>query len=306
MPDSDKPILPEVHKDTCQKLFHLDEKIVDLLVQRYQILATPLRESPSKTCDSSRPHLHDLFFHDYIPFLEKLSQRVHDVPLHTASLSRVFCEIIAATSPQHRTTSIAVFTPSHEIGYLELCRNFYGTYVQTVPAHTTGSVIRSVATGETVLGIVPLPKQDDPCRWWPLLLSHQVSTPRIVARLPFTGLGHNRDDGLEALVLCCPSYTFSNDTLIPDSGRYRTLVSVETLEGISRASLGELFTKAGFHVLEMPDCVVPAAGARIHLIEINDHLNQDDPRLLLLKEGAPIMSLTILGGYKVSCEDGDE
>ena len=162
---------------------------------------------------------------------------------------------------------------------------FYGSYVQTIPTHTTGSVVRAVATGETVLGVVPLPKQDDPYRWWPLLLSHQVNTPHIVARLPLTGFEQSRDDGREALVLSCHPRPIPDDALIVGSDPCRTFVSIETLEGISRASLGELFTKADLHVLEMPDCVVPAAGARIHLIEINDHLNQDDPRLTLLKKG---------------------
>lgn len=303
MPDSDKPTLPATNDALSRRLLDVDGKIADLMVLRRQILEEADHQPSSCTEHRADEGAYDLHLHGCGPLLEKLLQRVKETPLHTPSFIRVFCEIFAATSPRQDTTSVAVFMPSRGAGYLELCRDFYGAYVQTTPVHTTGSVVRLVATGEATLGIVPLPKQDDPHRWWPLLLSTQPNTPRIVARLPFTGPGQGRGDGLEALVLYRHPLSPFGTASMYHSNPGRALISIETLEGISRASLGELFTKVGLRVLEMPDAIVPATGARLHLVEIEDNLTQDDPRLHTLKSRSPITSLTVLGRYAPPLEE---
>ena len=114
--------------------------------------------------------------------------------------------------------SPSLFLPPHETSYLELCRNFYGSYVKTIPAHTTGSVIRAVATEEAVLGIAPLPKQDDSYRWWPSYYQAKHVHRVLWHDSPFTGLEKSREGGeLEALVISCHTRSFDDDPLASDS-----------------------------------------------------------------------------------------
>ena len=67
MPDSDKPILPAANKDIYQKLLDLDEKMADLLIQRYQTLEADVYRGLPGILGSFRPHSGNFFLHDYAP-----------------------------------------------------------------------------------------------------------------------------------------------------------------------------------------------------------------------------------------------
>src|SRR5262249_61460792 len=76
---------------------------------------------------------------------------------------------------------------------------------------------------------LPLPQDGDGDPWWPHLVSADVQTPRVIARLPFGSPGNARAGGLHALAIGrgAPEPT----------GADRSLLVIDTTPEISRTRL---------------------------------------------------------------------
>lgn len=293
MPDSETTLTLPTLAELRKRIDTIDNQIIDLLLERGNTVSTVgdvKRAAGENVGIFLRPGRE-------MQILRRLVKRAEGARFRRSVIVRIWRELFAAMVSLEGPLSMAVFTPVRGSGYLELGRDSYGAYTRTIPSQSAGSVVRMVADGDAVVGIVPLPGPDDRDRWWPHLLSDQPDTPSIVARVPFAGPGTGRGDGLEGLVIC----------RLPqeDTGDDRTCVCVETDDSISRSGVGDLVGRVGLTAVEVPDAVPSAAGTRIHFVEIDGCVLSGDNRLRALADTAQVHRVRVVGGYAVPFAPGD-
>ncbi|MEO5374665.1 MAG: chorismate mutase [Alphaproteobacteria bacterium] len=274
---TDVPPLPDLRRE----IDRIDDAIHDLLMQRTEVVEkighakkgggylVPGREAE---------------------VLRRLVKR-HSGRLSRAVIVRIWRELFSALVAVQGPFAVAVYMPRRGEGYLEIARDQYGSYTNTISFTSAAQVIRAVTDGVATVGILPLPQDDAASPWWHTIIGDAPSTPRIIARLPFTGPGPGRGDGREALAVARPPSEISEND--------RTLVVFETASGISRASLFRQLSGA-----DLGECA--HLGQRelgdeawLHILEVNGHVTSDDQRLrhLVEMDGALVRRVSVIGGY---------
>jgi hypothetical protein len=198
-------------------------------------------------------------------------------------------EMLAATVRLQSPFSVAVFAPADRPGFWDLARDHYGSNTPMSAYDTVGQVIRAVGGGTGSVGVLPLPKAEEPEPWWPQLLSTDDDAPRVVARLPFGARGNARAD-TDALAIGRGGRQ--------ESGLDRTFFGAECSAAISRPRIAELLSTVG------PGCAFIACSGRgkaVYLIEVGGFVPISDRRLnsIRLELGAGLERLVPLGGYAV-------
>jgi hypothetical protein len=160
-------------------------------------------------------------------------------------------------------------------------------------------VVRAVAEGEALIGVLPLPREDDADPWWPVLAAGGGGRgqPRVVARLPFVAAGNARGERPGALAIARQAPEPTGDD--------RSLLAVETAGQISRARLAELLRQAGLAPGQHVAATAPGGGeARLSLIEVDRFVPADDAAVKALGEtaagaidGGTIARAVVIGAY---------
>ncbi|NKD76885.1 chorismate mutase [Haematospirillum sp. H1815] len=292
MPESNTTLALPTLGALRERIDAIDNQVLDLVLERSHIVSTVgdvKRAAGESVGIFLRPGRE-------MQILRRLVKRAEGAKFRRSVIVRIWRELFAAMVALEGSLSMAVFTPVRGSGYLELGRDSYGTYTRTIPSQSAGSVVRMVADGDVVVGIVPLPGPDDRERWWPHLLSDQPDTPSIVARVPFAGPGTGRGDGLEGLVICrLPQENTGDD---------RTYVTLETDDSLSRSGVGELVAQVGLTVVEVPDSIDAGPDTRIHLVELEGCILADDPRLQSVLTLPQVRKFRVVGGYAVPFPPG--
>ncbi len=220
--------------------------------------------------------------------LRRLVSR-HQGRFPKATLIRLWRELIGGMCGVQGQMTVAVYMPERGAGFLELARDQYGAYTPMTAYTSPGQVVRAVADGSALVGVLPTPDREDIEPWWISLMGD--GTPRIIAKLPFAGPGQGRGDGVEALAIA---------RLDPDPTGYdRSWLAVETQPDISRARLRSVLGAAG---LEPTDLAATQRGEDrwLHLVEISGALSADDRRIArLIDRKEPVEHCVVLGGYPV-------
>ena len=174
----------------------------------------------------------------------------------------------------------------NDAGLLELAREHYGTYPQIVIHRSEGQVIRAVADGQAVVGILPVPSEDSTSRWWTSLMGDHAGLPRVAARLPFV-VRNNRS--AEAIAIARVTQENTGDD--------RSWLGIDTQPDVSRARLIGSLKNAGFENINFLDAH-RTDEILLSLIEVSGCLQADDPRLAYLVHQDKIThKVVILGGY---------
>jgi chorismate mutase len=215
----------------------------------------------------------------------------HHGPFPRVTLVRLWREMISGMISVQGPMSVAVYMPDRGGGYLELARDHYGSNTTMTPLRSPGQVVHAVAEGSAVVGILPMPDSDDADGWWNNLLSDNPEIPRIVGRLPFSGPGPGRGDGIEALAVA---------QLTPTATGYdRSWLGLEAVPNVSRARLRSALGAVGIEPIHL--VATQRSGEVWHyLVEVAGHLSPDDRRLTRLVEGSQtVVRAFVLGGYPV-------
>jgi hypothetical protein len=186
-------------------------------------------------------------------------------------------------------------------GLWDLARDHYGSLGAMSELATASQVVRAVAEGEAMIGVLPLPREDDQDPWWPALAagSGGKGQPRVVARLPFVAAGNARGERPEALAIARQPPEPTGDD--------RTLLAIETTAQISRARLVDLLRQAGFASgLHVSTALQGDADARLSLVEVDRFVAESDAVLKGLGDVAPsgieggaIARAVVIGAYAV-------
>ena len=115
--------------------------------------------------------------------IRRLAAR-HSGPLPFGAVARIWREIISASAAQQKQMSVAVYAPPAMPGPWDLARDHFGSQIPMTPLQSPSQVIRAVTERDSVLGVLPVPLEDDAEPWWPQLLSLDADAPRVIQRLP--------------------------------------------------------------------------------------------------------------------------
>ena len=215
----------------------------------------------------------------------------HQGPFPQRVLVRLWREIVSAFSAIQGPFAVAASAPEGGPDLAPLARDHFGSESPVRRYGSAAGVLRAVTDGEATVGVLPLPRDDDEDPWWRVLSRDDGARPRIVARLPFAAPAA-RSDHDEALAVA----------LLPheESGEDRSYLVLEAGEPISRSSLVSRFAEAGLAVVDI--CLWSDEPVhRLHLVEVEGHLAEDDARLARLAGDGPeaIGQLWVVGGYAV-------
>ena len=272
--------------DLRREIDSLDDAIHDLLVKRVRVTER-IAEAKQKT-DGGRQFVRP---GREAQILRRLLAR-HKGAMPRPVVARIWREMIAAVCRMHSRIKVAVCAPVKSVGYWDLARDHYGSATPMTLHHSPQIVLRMVSENDDVMGVLPVPGQNDDPPWWPYLATDVESAPRIIARLPFVADAGSRIEDLDALVVA---------RIPPEpSGDDVSLLAVAADEEVSRDRLREILMSAGIdgHPIAIHSEGTEAAGW-LHLVEVAGFVAGNDRRLAAVVDADPgtVRGVVSLGAY---------
>lgn len=266
-----------------RKIDAIDDSIHDLIMQRTELVekvkdlkrGMPIKIRPSREAE----------------IVYRLLRR-HKGRFPRRELTEIWRHLIMATLCFEGPFSVAVFMPSTEGAYWDLARDHFGIFTPMARFLSARAAIEAIAAGNATVGVLPMPRQDDPDPWWPSLMSDRPNIPRVIARLPFAGPSNGLGGELEALAVCPVAVT--------PTGRDRTYVALDIAPQLESKSFEQEMSALGlaplFAAVWQGD---QGPQSRLGLAEIDGFLSSDDLRLKAATDriGAPGARAVIVGGY---------
>jgi chorismate mutase len=263
----------------------IDETIHDLLIRRTQLVedVRSIKRNWRVKIQPSRE----------AEILYRLVER-HRGPFPKRDLVAMWRILICATLSFEGPFSVAVYAPAEDGGYWDLARDHFGPCTPMARHGSVRAVIETVHRQDAIVGVLPFPRHDEHDPWWRHIVTSNPEAPKIIARLPFAGLGTGRGNLVEGLVVC--------PVMVTPTGRDRSFLAAETERGVGLAQLGMALQEAGlvptFATAWRDEGPPPAC---LCLIEVDGWLGGDDGRLQRLQGrlGRSLHRLILLGGYAV-------
>lgn len=260
----------------------VDDAVHDLLMQRAEIVEAirqakgeqPIALHPGREAD----------------ILRRLAAR-HRGRLPVAVLLRMWRELLAGTTRLQGQFTIAVAVDEHNRVMWDLARDHFGSTTPITAVTVPLQAVRAVNDGTATIAIVPWPDSEDQAPWWLSLLPDDIKTPHVVARLPFLVPAEGGEEQVALAVAAIPHEPTGDD---------HTLITLELGEAVSRSRLKETLEAAGLPPIAFWSTVGQSDANRvIQLIEIDDFVGDDDPRLdeLIGRLGPPGLRAKTIGGF---------
>jgi chorismate mutase len=263
-------------------LDEIDDRLQDLLIDRAEIVSRIRASKKNDNLPALQPARE-------AEIIRRLVARHHGA-FPIANLVRMWREMLAATVRMQSPFSVAVFVPRDGQGFWDLARDHYGSNTPMTAYGSIPAVIRAVTGGESSVGVLPMPLDDEPEPWWPDLLPIDENTPHVIARLPFGASGNARNGGSELLAI---GYGIQQE-----SGLDCTFLLAEAAQDVTRDRILQLLSASGLV------CIFFASTRResaVNLIGIEGFVPISDARLDTLRAelGTKLYRLSPLGGYAV-------
>ena len=198
--------------------------------------------------------------------LRRIAER-HEGSFPLQAALRIWREIITACSYIQGGFKVAYFSGDDGMGVRALTRDHFGTLATLIPCGSAAQVLQQVSEDANVIGVLPFPQSEEAECWWPALARNGGKTPRVIARLPFGGIGKEGFGEALAVSLIDPE----------PSGDDSSFLILELLEPLSRSSLKTLLEKAGLEVVALQAYGESSGG--LQLLEVAGFLAEDDPAL---------------------------
>jgi chorismate mutase / prephenate dehydratase len=267
----------------------IDDAIQDLLIRRTGLVEEVraikrdwrVKIQPSREAD----------------IIYRLIQRHHG-PFPKRDLVAIWRILICATLSFEGPFSVAVYVPREDDGTWDLARDHFGPCTPMIRHGSMRSVIEAVHRQDAIVGVLPMPRQDDADPWWRHLATGRPDAPKIIARLPFAGYVASRGGMAEALAICPVS--------VKPTGRDRSFIVAEWESRLGLDQLARALRQAGL----VPSFTavwreLEAPRAWLYLAEVEGWLAPDDVRLQQLPQimDTPPKRLLLVGGYAMPLDD---
>mgnify|MGYP001307212955 CR=1 FL=1 len=274
---ADKSNERESLNDLRGEIDEIDEQLHDLLVRRGGLVERIRAVKRLESIATVRPG-REAFI------LRKLKNR-HKGNFPVGAVFRIWREIIAGiTRMEMSEYNIAVYTAEGDQGYWDLARDQFGTMTPMTGYSSRRDVLRVVDEGNSTLGVVPCPSEDDTDPWWIGLMVPDGL--RVAYKLPFFADTNARTTANG------PAVAFAIGRILPEpSDSDRTLLVLVTEEPLSRAALADLTERA-----ELPSTMLASSqqGDWFHLVEIDGFVSEKDERLTALNDTEEILRISVL------------
>lgn len=263
------------------RIDEIDEALHDLLMQRAEVVEK-IGRSKGGRGPALRPGRE-------AAILRKLATR-HRGKLPLSVVVRIWREMIAGYTRMQAPFAAAVYAPEGERILWDIARDHFGSSTPYFTVHSSATAIRAVVEGTATLAVVPWPADEEAEPWWPMLMSEDSQSPRVIGALPFVVA--REGEGRQALVIA--------QIPVEPTGEDNTLIGVDLPAEVSRGRLKDLIEASGL----LPTAFwTPhenrAREGGLHLVEVDGYVPADDARLAALAERlepAPARILT-LGSY---------
>lgn len=223
-------------------------------------------------------------------------------PLQNGAVLRIFREVIGSLYALQGRIRIAIHAEEGRLAVWDVARNHFGATAAISWHNDPGAVIGAVSEQPNCVGLIAMPDDEGRVYWWRQLAATAGVVPKVIGGLPFFS-----PEGGE--VSRRPPWLLVGPGLPDPSGEdiSLALVTVE-LEEMSRGRFIGLFAEAGLTARMVTATAAvergsdPAAGGpRDFLVEIDDYLAQDDPRLEAFRRraGEAVSQLAVIGAYAV-------
>lgn len=268
--------------DLRRRIDEIDDRLHDLLMQRAEVVEAVAAFKRSGSVPVIRPGRE-------AQIIRRLAAR-HRGRFPRPILVRIWRELMSGTVAMQSDFVAAVYAPEGRPGYWDLARDHYGSHTPMMAYRSIGEVVRAVTEGRAMVGVLPMPEGGEAEPWWRLLVSSGAAGPRVIARLPFAGRGNARSEAGDAVVIGAGD--------AEPTGADCSLIVIGTNGEVSRASLISTLTGSGLAVTLFA-AVETAPDVVWNLVEIEDFLTADDPRLAaaLAPLGPRLLGLSSLGSY---------
>lgn len=268
--------------DLRQRIDAIDDGLLDLIHERATIVgAIAAAKRASGSAGAFRPGRE-------AQVMRRLAARHHG-PFGLATMVGLWREIMCEFTRLQGPFSAAVQMACDRPGLWDLARDHFGGETPLEAHPTAEAVIAAVEDGRATVGVLPTPADGAGGDWWPRLLSDAADRPRIISRLPFASPGSARGEGLDAVTIArLPTEA---------SGLDRSYLALEPVApGDADGWIGSLAADTG-----LPLRGIAGRAGSACLIEIDDYITDDDPRLGDLRQRAAgrLRGLTVLGAYAV-------
>ena len=284
---------PPTLSDLRHEIDRIDESLHDLLMRRAEIVDGVRQAKQGAGGGTFRPARE----------AQVLRHRVgrHRGSLPRGLIVRLWRELMSASAAMQAPFAIAVCDAGlRGAGCWDLARDHFGGLVPMRRHASVRGVIHAVAEGEATLGVLPLPEDGEGDPWWPALGGGPDGAAlRICARLPFAPGGNGQGAEQGALVV--------GDVAFDRSGEDRSYLLVESPAGMSRTSLVAALTRAELRPVFVTAWQDSARGAAaLNLVEVDDYVGSEDPRLARLAEAERTLQLRrAIGGYATPLDEGN-
>ena len=274
-------------EDLRRQIDAIDADMHEKIVQRIALI-----DQVAKAKQSMGGNAHAMRPSREASMARQLAER-HSGQLQTASVIRIWRELINGATALQGPFSVAVCAPERSVGYWDMARNHFGSSVP-MTLHTSPSlVMRLVDDVPGAIGLLPFPQNGEEAPWWPALASqsNEQAGPRVIWRLPFFASTTGRFEQLEALAVA---------KMTPEaSGQDATLVAVETQQGVSLARVVEQLGKCGYTPHPLAVHEQSQTGQRLQLFELDGLVSQADEGMQMFqaKLGDDLSRVSILGAY---------
>jgi chorismate mutase len=258
----------------------IDDALHDLLMRRADAVAR-LAASGVKGRVALRPGRE-------ASIIRRLLAR-HRGPLPRQAVTRLWRELLAATTAMQGANAIAVCETDPAQGYAALAREHFGALTPLRVHGSPAQALADVSSGAASAAVLPAPYEGEAPRdaWWTALLQKDEPRIHVIARLPFWEPRPEGAPRARAYVIAAAA---------PDpSGRDRSLLGFDLDGSVSRDRLTAGLTAAGLP----PEASIlrrePAGEGGRLLIEVAGFVTDDDPRLAAV---APTLRRpVVLGAY---------
>jgi chorismate mutase / prephenate dehydratase len=273
--------------DLRQQIDQIDSELHDKIMERTALIdqVAQAKQSLGRHDFAMRPNRE-------AEVVRALAKR-HQGQLPTATVIRIWRELINGATALQGPMSVAVCAPARSVAYWDMARNHFGSSAP-MSLHTSPSVVmRMVDDQPGIIGLLPFPQSGEENPWWPALASqgNDQSGPRVIWRLPFFSSVTGRFEQLEALAVA---------KLVPEaSGEDATLAMVETYLDVSLARVMGQLAECGFKVNPVALHEQDQRGVRLQLIELDGLVKDEDPAMAAFHEkmGEGLSRVAIMGAY---------
>lgn len=274
-------------RDLRREVDEVDDALHDLLIRRAEIVArigATKRVSPDEA--ATRPARE-------AAIMRRLMARHHGL-FPTAAVIRIWREIVAALTGIQGEHSVAVHAPEKSVGYWDLARDHFGSCTRMSLHRVASQVLHAVIERKATIGVLALPRDEEPDPWWRVIATGSGNMPRVFARLPFISNPAGRFEALEALAIA--------RVPVERTGEDVSLLAVEATGDVSRARMIQCLSDCRLHVLSVAGHVEPGDDQPwFRLFEIADFVGEGDARVKSFADAMrpAVRRVVNLGGYAV-------